>query len=210
MKCAVFGAHLSFMIRPARGRPASRRIPLPPGCLPRAACSGGHGGREAMRDRWISLWSAVSIIKREFGASVGRAQALLGQACVSGEVRSRTINSGVMSWPRVIAPQEWSGCAIDLEDDMLTRSTGNISHGSVGPVEVCRDDLRAWVREKTQSVGHSGPSSGDPSDGRSTNKGGRPAVYDWHGLKIKLQKLLQQRERPNRRHRFDQLVYGKC
>ena len=48
---------------------------------------------------------------------------------MSGEVRSRTINSGVMSWPRVIAPQ-WSGCAIDLEDDMLTRSTGNIHTGA--------------------------------------------------------------------------------
>jgi hypothetical protein len=34
----------------ARGRPASRRIPPPPGCLPRANDSGGHGGFEMTSD----------------------------------------------------------------------------------------------------------------------------------------------------------------
>lgn len=157
-------------MRIARGRPASRRIPLPPECLPRATRFGGDGGREM--PNWIRYRKAISIVHAELGVSVLRAQAMLRDACIGGFVRSRagsvakayeasSIIPGnityVSSVPnrrrtsRLVAPQEWTWSIIDVEDGMLRPKIG--FGQDIGPVEINRNDLTDWIKQKKQRSG---------------------------------------------------------
>jgi hypothetical protein len=51
-----------------------------------------------------------------------------------------------MSRSRFIGFEEWIGCAFDFENDLLTRSVGSTSYGSIGPVEISQNDLQDWLR----------------------------------------------------------------
>jgi len=110
-------------------------------------------------DDWRNFHFAAKDIKAKLGVSLGKAQAMLRQACASGEVRSQkqpctTINVGTINEalqtegpPERIEPSEWRNREIDLMID---------ANGCWHSVDVHRDDFGYWLNNQHQPKSEQG------------------------------------------------------
>ena len=97
----------------------------------------------ADEERWLDLWDSVETIMLALQVSIGKAQALLVEACASGEVRSRT--SQFLA-ERNLQANEWDGADIDLDEGAVINGLVRMRY-----VKISADDLGYWLRQHSTS-----------------------------------------------------------